>query len=329
MAAPRPAFRINAQRFMFTYSQASINSNELWEFFCNLPIKPNKAIITRELHEDGNEHTHASVEFTRRVNSTRVHLFDFDGYHPNITAARTWAACVNYCRKDGALSVTYFGCTAEDATVESLTDGDATNDPYAVAAASSTIREFFTWCIANNVSFAFANAIWNQLRGAQPPVFYSNDHEGVVSNPFLRGLGWSDTFHTLVICGPSGVGKTSWALSNAPTPFLLVTDIDDLGFFDPVIHKSIVFDEIRCTGDETTGRGAWPLTSQIKLVTWDTPVSIRIRYKVAHLPRHVKKIFTSTTYFPFLGDPQVRRRCEVVNLYEGRATRDLWISYSE
>nr|UTM74974.1 replication-associated protein [Tick-associated circular DNA virus] len=329
MAAPRPAFRINAQRLLLTYPQATIDSNLLYGYFQSLPIKPTKAIICTELHQDGNQHTHAAVEFERRVNTTRVHFFDFDGYHPNVQAARSWAACVNYCRKEGTLSVAYFGCSAEDATVATAAEGSSTDDAYAVATASDTIREWFTWCIANNVSYAFANAIWNQLRGAQPPVFYNNDHEGVVSNPFLRGLGWSDSYRTLVICGPSGVGKTSWALAHAPTPFLLVTDIDDLGFFDPVVHKSIVFDEIRCTGDEATGRGAWPLTSQIKLVTWDTPVSIRIRYKVAHLPRHVRKVFTSTTYFPFLGDPQVRRRCDVVNLYEGRATRDLWISYSE
>lgn len=323
-----PAFRINAKRLLLTYPQSTIDSQSLWDFFNTLPIKPNKAIICTELHEDGNQHTHAAVELVRRVNTTRVRYFDFEGYHPNVQTARSWGACVNYCRKEGALSVSYFGCTAEDALV-AAPGGETDADPYAHAATCESIRDWFTYCLRNNISYAFANAIWNQLRGSQPPVFYVNDHDGVVSNPYLRGLAYSNDHHTLVICGPSGVGKTSWALANAPTPFLLVTDIDDLGFFDPVIHRCIVFDEIRCTGDEDTGRGAWPLTSQIKLVTWDTPVSIRIRYKVAHLPRHVPKIFTCTQWFPFNGDPQVRRRCTVVNLYEGRATNDLWIRYSE
>lgn len=324
-AAP-PSFRINAQRFLLTYPQTSSDVNLVWEFLSSLRIKPRKAIICRENHADGNEHIHVAVEFERRVNSTRVHLFDFAGRHPNIEPARTWAACVNYCRKEGSIETAYFGCTAEDATVVGPSgEVQADLDPYGTAEGCQTIREWFSFCIANSITYAFANAIWNQLHGPRPPTYFDRDDDpGVISCAALSQLRWDEGWHTVLVCGASGIGKTTWALREAPLPFLLVTDIDDLGHFDPAVHRSIVFDEVRCTGD-VTGKGAWPLTSQIKLVTWDTPVSIRIRYKVAHIPRHVPKIFTCTDFYPVNGDPQVKRRCRAYNFYEGRPTSALWI----
>nr|WMC00976.1 replication-associated protein [Cressdnavirus D_HF4_1386] len=325
-------FRINASRFLLTYPQTTSDVNLLWDFLCSLRIAPTKAIICREAHQDGNEHLHCAVEFPRRINSTRVSIFDFAGRHPNIEPCRTWAACVNYCRKAGALEVAYFGCTAEDCTVVgaagTVPTADEDGDPYLVAEACSTIREWYTHCLAKGIPFAFANAIWNQLHGPRPPTYFERDAEadaGIISqSTMLSELRWNPEWHTVLLCGASGIGKTSWALREAPLPFLLVTDIDDLGHFDPAVHKSIVFDEIRTTGD-VMGKGAWPLTSQIKLVTWDTPVSIRIRYKVAHIPKHIPKIFTSTDFFPVNGDAQIKRRVTAFNFYEFTPTSALWI----
>lgn len=319
-----PPFRINARRFLLTYPQTSSDVNLLYTFLDSLAIKPSRAIICREYHEDGNEHLHCAVEFASRVNSTRVSIFDFAGRHPNIQPARSWGACVNYCRKEGVIETAYFGCTAETAALVQPDESVSADNPYEICESSTTIREWFSHCISAGIAFAYANAIWNQLHGARPPTYFEHDNAGTIAAGPLSDLQWNPDWHTLLVCGPSGHGKTSWALRVAPLPFLLVTDIDDLGHFDPAVHRSIVFDEIRCTGD-VTGKGAWPLTSQIKLVTWDTPVSIRIRYKVAHIPRHIPKIFTCTDFFPVNGDEQIKRRVEVINCYETTPLRALWI----
>lgn len=317
-----PAWRINNLRFLLTYPQTTSTPQLLYDFLDSVkPVK--KAIICREKHQDGNEHLHAAVEFSSRVNSVRVSIFDFAGRHPNIEPARSWGACVNYCRKEGVLEVAYFGCTAEDAAVADAprtSDGPGGEQAYDACASSASVRAWYTWCIDNSLPYAFANAIWNQLHSAAPPTYFENDEQGIISNETLLDLAWRADWHTLLLCGESGIGKTSWALANAPTPFLLVTDIDDMGHFDPAVHKCIMFDEVRCTGGED-GKGAWPLTSQIKLVTWDTPVSIRIRYKIAHIPKHVHKIFTSTNYFPVSGDQQVKRRVKAISLYNGPEIR--------
>lgn len=322
--APPASFRINSRRFLLTYAQANIDLHDFIVWLQSLQVPVTRAIVCRELHQDGNEHVHAAVEFERRVNTTRVSIFDYEGYHPNISASRSWAACVNYCRKEGVLEVAYHGCEAEDAAMER---GGVPSDgasAYEHAESATTIREWFEYCIDKNISYAFANSIWNQLHGPRAPTFFLNNLEGRITAFELQVLQWTPDFHTLVLCGPSKAGKTSWALRHAPTPFLLVTDIDDLGWFDPAVHKCIVFDEIRCTGDEITGRGAWPLTSQIKLVTWDTPVSIRIRYKVAHIPRNVPKIFSCCNWLPFHKDEQIDRRISIVNMYPERSNDDLY-----
>lgn len=317
-------FRINARRFLLTYARSDLDAGLLYEFFKQLPVPPNRAIIAREKHADGEWHVHVAIEFSRRINSTRVSIFDFAGRHPNISPARTWGACVNYCRKEGTVETTYHDCTAETAAVGSAEGRRSDEDPYQIATDCQSIREWYTHCLAESIPYAFANAIWNQLHGARPPTFFASVREGVISCPTLSGLSWNPAWHVLLLCGASGIGKTTWALREAPVPFLFVTDIDDLGHFDAQVHKAIVFDEVRCTGD-VTGKGAWPLTSQIKLVTWDTPVSIRIRYKIAHIPKNVPKIFTSTDFFPVNGDAQIKRRVTALNLYEFTRDTALWI----
>lgn len=127
----------------------------------------------------------------------------------------------------------------------------------------------------------------------------------------------------LLVLGPTGCGKTTWALRNAPVPFLLVTHVDDLGYLDPKVHKSIVFDEVRCTGN-LDGKGQWPLQEQIKLIQWETEASIKIRYKLARIPAKLPKIFTCTDKYCLSGNPQIKRRVQTINLYEVDEEQDQW-----
>lgn len=316
-------FRVNATRFLLTYPQSSFDCDALFETLSALPQGISKAIITRELHQDGNLHVHCAVEFQRRLNSQRVSIFDHDGRHPNIQSCRNWSACVEYCRKEDAIETRYYNCTAEDASLE-RTGQTGDDSAFENCISAHDLREWYEWCLRHDIAFAYANAIWNYVRGPRPPTFHVNDTNGVITDFKLQCLQWDESYHTLLICGPSGCGKTTWALKNAPTPFLYVTDVDDLAFFDEYVHKSIVFDEIRCTGDDQ-GRGKWPLTSQIKLITWDTPCSIRVRYKLARIPAHIPKIMTCCDYFALNGDEQIKRRVQAVNLYTDRNDSDLWM----
>lgn len=306
--------------FFLTYPHCDNSPDELHEFLSGLrPV--HRAVIVKERHADGEPHLHAAVEFTTRLQTRNVRYFDLGQHHPNVQRVRTWRACVNYCRKDGGDQTRYYGCTAEDATESSSLTGE-TFDAVAECETQTTQLSWLGVALKNSVPYGYAEALWRLIHGRQAPTYELNVFDGVINNFYLDAKHWHPTNRVLVILGPSGCGKTSWALRECPCPFLLVTDIDDLRDYDPQVHKAIVFDEIRCTGDDH-GKGRWPLTSQIKLTTWDTPVSIRIRYTVARIPAHVPKIFTCTDTYPFSKDEQILRRITLVNLYNSDDNR--WI----
>lgn len=93
-------FDLRTKTLFLTYSQADINSDDLYEW-TKQRLDIIYAIIAREHHKDGQPHTHAAyrLKSTRRLRN--CHEFDFGGHHPNITSARNWDATVNYCKKAG------------------------------------------------------------------------------------------------------------------------------------------------------------------------------------------------------------------------------------
>lgn len=314
-------FEISGRFFFLTYAQCPITQDELYQHLNTLrPL--HRAVIVREQHEDGEPHLHASLEFSTRLQSRNPRYFDIGQHHPNVQRVRTWGACVNYCRKDGGDQTRYYGCTPENATEQSSLEGE-TFDAVAQCEAQTTQLAWLGLALKNAVPYGYAEALWRLIHGRQAPTYEHNVFDGVIEFN-LDSRHWHPTYRTLCILGPSGCGKTSWALRECPIPFLLVTDIDDLRDYDPKVHQAIVFDEIRCTGDEY-GKGKWPLTSQIKLTTWDTPVSIRIRYTVARIPAHVPKIFTCTDSYPFTKDTQITRRVKFINLYNDADESNRWI----
>jgi len=327
-------FEVSGKRFFLTYSQHDFQSERL---FNGLPAHSDieRCIIGKERHADGGYHSHVVVEYKRRLQSRRTDFFDVDGCHPNIQpvvgGGPGWIRVVQYARKDG--DVFYFGCDEGNAPdggggpggrprKQQEEDGIDGDELKVACEGSTTFLAWLMYCVGHKVAYAYAKAFWDVIHGRRAPTYFERpESTGVIGDFGLSVRLIGEGTKTIVVCGPSGIGKTTWAIREAPLPFLLVTDIDDLGDYDPQVHKSIIFDEIRCTGDQY-GKGQWPLTSQIKLVTWDTPVSIRIRYKVAHLPAHVVKIFTCTETLPFTQDEQINRRIQIVDLYNDG--RDLW-----
>lgn len=337
-----PAFRINAQRFLLTYPHYNQTPSEVLRLL-NL-VKPiRKGISCLELHQDGEPHVHAAIEFERRINSVNRRIFDLEGHHPNIQTARNWGACANYCRKEGTIEVGVFGAASPEDVVRLDPGADgAPSTPrnlFELARNCNSLPEWIQICCDHRISAAYSKWIWDIENGDRPPDFAANiPLPDEVTDFRLRATVWGDNDRSLVICGPSGIGKTSWAMANipcgavngrGPNKWLLVTHIDDLRHFDPRVHRSILFDEIRWDGAIENERrvGKRPLQDQIKVLTWDTPVSIHCRYGVARIPAHIIKIFTCTNSICFTSDEQTRRRVRVMNLYApDRSIDELWES---
>jgi hypothetical protein len=119
------------------------------------------------------------------------------------------------------------------------------------------------------------------------------------------------------IMGPTGCGKTQWAVHQFVSP-LVVRHMDKLSEFDPETHDGIVFDDMSFAH--------LPRETAIYLADWDEDADIHVRYKCAFIPMRTRKIFTSNKpfhdNFPFDEHGAIRRRFTKIINCHGRLFRE-------
>ncbi|UBJ25948.1 replication-associated protein [Red panda feces-associated circular DNA virus 12] len=319
-------FRLSAKKYLITYAKCPIDPQKIYEWINN-KAKVARGVGAQERHKDKTLHCHLALEFDRKLNQRDgVRYFDYhDGdtvYHPNIKPAESWAKCVNYCRgksKDN-VSVHQWNCTFQDA----IKGPAPTHDLFDVARSFQGNEEkWLQWTHENKVGqyhiqrvWALASApeaVWNLHR-----TFGCDPKPSDTIDPRFHDMRLPDlSTKALVLLGPSGSGKTYWAkqqLTRTYGPGLLVSDVDALKLLKPW-HTFILFDEIRFTGHPMSGRGKWPLQSQIVLCDLEYGRHIRCRHTNGVIPAGIPRIFTCTDWWCFSYDPQIERRCEMINMY--------------
>lgn len=283
-------FRVNARYLFITYPQCGLARDTIWTFLRAKGVK--WAIIGSERHQDGNPHIHAVLDWGRKRDIRNSSFFDLEGHHPNVQPCKNKMASINYTKKEGDFEE--FGDPE---------DSDDTEDLLALAA-RETEPSFYGHCMARKISFPYAKKFWDMAhtdRGAVVKAGSSPPPNRIC--PRLQFHVLPDKPSTLVLVGPTGCGKTSWALKRAIKPALIVTHMDDLRKFDPEFHKTIIFDDMSFTH--------MPETSQIHLVDQDLARSIHCRYGNAHIPPNTWKIFTCNK-FPFTKHPAILRRLTII-----------------
>jgi len=92
-------FRLNAKHLFLTYPRFTVEKQLLFDHINNkYPLK--RAVIAEESHQDGEKHLHAYLEFTRKLDLRNWDIFDYEGHHCNLQAARKPDACIIYCQKE-------------------------------------------------------------------------------------------------------------------------------------------------------------------------------------------------------------------------------------
>lgn len=104
---------------------------------------------------------------------------------------------------------------------------------------------------------------------------------------------------SIVLVGPAGCGKTTWAINSLPKPILLVSDINTLKQFQTNVHKSVLFDDMSFTHI--------PREIQIHMVDREQPRTLKVLYGTVDMPAGVVKCFTANR-FPFALDSAILRR---------------------
>lgn len=282
-------FNVNAKVFFLTYPQAhSIQGKEsLLELLLDKRDGVRYACVAKELHEDGSPHYHAVIAYDRRYNCKNERFFDVAGCHPNIQSARSFDAVRQYIEKDGDFVV----------------HGELPAEKQSLSArcAASTRTEWEKYCVSASIPFAYCESFWQREHPVD--VYTINEgHDYGAIGPQLDGFAYDDYERALVLIGPTGCGKTSWAIKNAPKPAILVSHIDRLRDYDPNKHKSIIFDDMVFKH--------MPVQAQIHLVDYHLPRDIHCRYRTAVIPARTPKIFTCNER-PFENHAAINRRVRV------------------
>ncbi len=285
----RGTFRIHAKRLFITWPQANeLHLEDLHEWLI-LKFSPSHLITAEERHQDGGIHYHAYVELPSKRDFKNARFCDYEGRHANIGPVRNHQASITYCKKDGVFLEHFSGETEINPF-----------NPY-TAAAELPEDIYFETCRKMKVTYQYASHAWEfNKRHLNDINTIGENHpiEGSILNPFLMVLR-PQLNATNWIKGPSGIGKTTWALTYAPKPALFVRHLDTLRQFQVGVHQSLIFDDMSFTHQ--------PRTAQIMIVDTHHPQQIHVRYAVVNLPANTTKIFLSNDDI-FLDDPAINRR---------------------
>lgn len=118
------------------------------------------------------------------------------------------------------------------------------------------------------------------------------------------GFGPADQWRRcLWLHGPSGIGKTQFAVSLVERP-LFVRHVDQLKKYAPGDFGGLIFDDMSFLH--------WPREAQIQLLDCEMPTAIHCRYAIVELPAYTRRVFTSNVDI-FCDDAAVKRRYHRVN----------------
>lgn len=277
------SFRVNAKNFSLTYPRCNEEKEDLLQHLQSL--LPDYVCVSKETHSDGGYHLHAAVTFGKRKNIKAANFFDFREHHPNIQAAKNATKWIEYVKKDGNY--------VESGTPPSAHCSRSTLiDLYSVDS-----KELFNFCINNKIGYGYYQEE-KRRRNQVDTTIETSEHEGTMCF-HLSVTPFPSEQYSIVITGATGLGKTTWALKNAPKPSLLVSHMDQLKKFEAEKHLSIIFDDMTFSH--------MPVTAQIHMVDHNVPRAIHIRYGTVTLPACTVKIFTSNE-FPFSYHPAIARR---------------------
>lgn len=266
-----PAFRIYAKKFAITYPQATnISKDQVFEFY--KALHPSKLIVAEEKHQDGTPHYHIALEFATRYNLRNNREWDIEDRHPNIQACRSWLQWTSYIQKEDSNCLNFGESTTAKRDWSDILDS-ATRDAFLDAVKTSKPRDYIL-CYDKIVSFASTHFAEKHE--------YANTYDHFCAPS--ECTEWLDTEFksrdrpkTLMICGPSRIGKTQWARSLGKHIYMCnYFNLDQWdSSADYLILDDIKFENIIGRKALLSGQAEFSLTDKYKRKThvhWGKPV---------------------------------------------------------
>lgn len=267
-------FQVHAKSLHVTYS-THLPLEELLEFVLSqLNLSKTSLIWYSVVQENGTQsstvpyqHTHLAFKARNQVSFSSQRKLDYNGIHPNIKVIlnqgqeeNVW----NYHMKAPVMRI-------------ASSIGPVKDRGYYIAIQSAV--SLIDACL---------------LAGVEPKtvadismIRLQKDVIKVVSKKFeLSSFRFQleDTSLTVWLHGPSGIGKTEWAIAQLE-PALLVRHTEDLKLYMPSQHRGIVFDDFALEKLD--------ISTIIHLFDTTRHSTINVKHGSVQIPEHTAKIFTS------------------------------------
>lgn len=272
-------------------------------------------IVAREAHADGDPHLHCYLELPTKLDnlvepsylnlpSSETCPGPENGFHPNVQGVRSAKAVQQYVTKESdyvtnlkleetmrsKVATTWHSAwkiAAEEgvsSALELLASDDRTARDLTICgdriaknlATRATKRLKITYALE---SFAFPTTLWDP------------------STPTT----------TLILTGPTGIGKTQLAKALLPQA-LFISHMDALRSYGNG-YSGVIFDDMAFTHLHRE--------AQIHLVDVHEDRQIHVRYSVAELPAGTARIITTNRtadMVVLISDPAINRRCTVISV---------------
>lgn len=271
--------RLCAGAFFLTYSQSALSKQKIFEQLKHLGSTA-RVVVGHELHQDGNPHFHATVEYERRKDVSPLH-FDIAGEHPNV---KVWDRDATY---DQWLLNHWSYCFKEDPAP--LVEGDAPNvsrkrsrddkvlECVRVAKEHGLVKaqERALEIMASDYAKSMSNL--DKLFMRESNVVPPKPARKLTEFNSVRGI--PENWRVLFFHGPTGLGKTAFARAMLPNA-VLVSHRDQLK--DCRFSDGIIWDD--------SPVGHWPPTAVIHLLDWDEPRGLDVKHGHVVIPPETRKI---------------------------------------
>lgn len=293
-----PAFRLSGRAVFLTYTKVpeDLSKEDLLaklRLKC-APYSIEEYSIGRETHADGTWHMHAYLKFDRKANFRGSARLDLEGLiHGNYKPGK--AVHIKYSQKDGDFIT---NCASAGSYIGKAKNGDF----------DGAIADFEA---AHPMQYILnLPKVKSNLRLLGSPILGHHPYYGPWPEDLTSGTaGWTPKTTTLILLGPSGIGKTQWALAQFVSP-LLISHSDGLKALRPE-HDAVIFDDMSFNH--------WPRTSAIHLVDLECDRQINVKFGCVTLPARLPRILTSNSEWEALMPSDeagaIKRRCKIVRLF--------------
>jgi hypothetical protein len=325
-------FRINAKRIYLTYSQVNkeMQLQDVLQALKNKKLFVFKHLISKEHHQDGETHFHVMLEATNKFSLTRQDFLDITyqekSYHGNYQPVKSAYNTVEYICKAGDYITDFTNIqhgklmSTKQLLIQSALE-TGVNNALLQHCKHLPEKALNTLSLVGVKAFFQAHESLKQTKDASKldSPFKLKDFN-LKNNPeILRWIQHPEK--TLVLTGPSGVGKTQFAKAFAQEKGFETLVVNHLeGFKDLTSrHDCIILDDANITGLDPT--------QLLALVDNQQHKTLRVLYGTVNKRKGLIQMFTMNKrefYYikPFLKEKRFARRMvfsevkqPIINLY--------------